>query len=245
MTIIKPQPPYLSLNFTAATSVADVLAAARAAISALAPEGRCDCGTTPDLIVNTTAGTPLNITSALQQVEMALRSGDIERVSDETLEDATEYLLDTGTVLAFDAANVLRKRLARNKATASLPVRPGIAVSTEGYVVPVVGIGHLGDETGDKVTLVSAVDLLDLLHHEAPRARGTTLLDTLASAVEAYNPAAFAHEDDVRYLCEGDTVHTVYCDWDGEEFYRNAVEDDDDTAAAPVSTFGRTIVGEA
>ena len=222
--------PYVALSLTEATSLADVIAAARTAIKTFAPP--CACGTTPDLILHTTAGEPYNLSSALQQVEMALRSGRFPKVTDETLEGATEYVLDRATDYGFDAANALRKRLARNKATANVAVRPGVLVSPEGVTVAVVGVGHVGDGD-DRITLLSAADVLEVLVHFAPRQRGLTLLDTLSTTCEAVDPTEYEHAP--YMLCTGDTEFTAYCGWDGEPYHTNPV----------LVQFGTPVVGEA
>jgi hypothetical protein len=77
------------------------------------------------------------------------------------------------------------------------------------------------------------------------RAHGLALLDAIAVAVEAFNPIEVAYEEESRFACEGDTVDTVYCGWDGAEFYRNAVIADDVAGEAVYIQFGPRVVGEA
>lgn len=240
---VAPAAPYLALSFTEATCLADVLALARAAINKSAPP--CVCGGSPDLTLITEGGDCVNVSAALMEAEMACRSGDFDRLGGDTTDSASEYLIDRATVRSFDVANLLRKRLARSKATKGVAVRPGVVVSDVGVVVSVVGIGHAGDETGDRITLVSSGELAEFLHHENPRGRGLALLDAIAVAVEAFNPIEVAYEEEVRFACEGDTVETIYCGWDGKEFYRNAVIADDVAGEAVYIQFGPRVVGEA
>lgn len=223
--------PYVALSLTEATSLADVIASARTVLDTFGP--LCPCGTTPDLIVETTAGETFNLTDALREVEMALRSGIFDRVRDETLESASEYVLDRATAYGFDAANRLRKRLARTKATSDLAVRPGLLVSREGIAVAVVGVGHLG-ATDDRLTLLSAADVLEVLTHLAPRQRGIALLDTLSTTCEVVDPTEYMDGYPLM-LCTGDTEFTVYCSWEGEPYRTNTV----------LTQFGPPIVGEA
>ena len=237
----KPVAPYLSLSFTDATNIAEIFALARAAIATLSPP--CECGTSPALMVTTAAGLGIDVTHALTMAEIALRSGDLDRLSPEIVEDAVDFLHDRAAAYATDVANTLRARLARNKHTRDLAVRSGFVVSTHGSSVAVVGIGYPEDE--NKITLVAAADLAEVLHHLAPRERGTTLLDTIATEVDAFNPTEIAREEEARFPCEGDTIHTVYVGWDDVEFYRNAVIADDVAGEAVYIQFGPRVVGEA
>lgn len=241
MKIVQPAPAYLALTFTEATNLAEIFALARSAIATLAPP--CECGTSPDLMVATTAGMGIDVTHALAMAEIALRSGNIDRLSTDVVEDAVEFIHDRAASYATDVANTLRARLSRNKDTRHLAVRSGFVVSTEGAAVAVVGIGY--PESEDKITLVAAADLAEILHHLAPRERGVTLLDTIASNVEAFNPTEIACEEEVRFACEGDTIHTVYVGWDDEEFYRNEVVVEDDTAGDVIYVQLGPPVGEA
>jgi hypothetical protein len=233
--------PYLSLTFTDATNIAEIFALVRAALAEVAPP--CECGTSPALMVTTTAGMGIDVTHALAMAEIALRSGNLDRLSTDVVEDAVEFVHDRAASYATNVANTLRARLARNKDTRNLAVRSGFVVSTEGAAVAVVGIGY--PESEDKITLVSAVELAEVLHHFAPRERGTTLLDTIATEVEAFNPTELACEEEVRFACEGDTIHTVYVGWDDEEFYRNEVVVEDDTAGQVIYVQLGPVVGEA
>ena len=237
----KPVAPYLSLSFTDATNIAEIFALARAAIATVSPP--CECGTSPALMVTTVAGLEIDVTHALTMAEIALRSGDLDRLSPEVVEDAVDFLHDRAAAYATDVANTLRARLSRNKYTRDLAVRSGFVVSTHGSSVAVVGIGYPEDE--NKITLVAAADLAEVLHHLAPRERGTTLLDTIAAEVDAFNPTEIACEEEARFPCEGDTIHTVYIGWDGAEFYRNEVAADDVAGEAIFVQFGPRVVGEA
>lgn len=238
---VKPAPAYLTLSFTDATNIAEIFALVRAALATVAPP--CECGTTPSLMVTTTAGMGIDVTHALAMAEIVLRSGNLDRLSPEIVEDAVEFIHDRAASYATFVANTLRARLARNKDTRNLAVRSGFVVSTEGSAVAVVGIGY--PESEDKITLVCAAELAEVLHHVAPRERGTTLLDTIATEVEAFNPTELACEEEVRFACEGDTIHTVYVGWDDEEFYRNEVVVEDDTAGNVIYVQLGPVVGEA
>ena len=238
---VAPAAPYLSLCFTEATCLADVLALARAALATLAPP--CECGGVPDLTLVTVAGEGVNVSQALMEAEIACRSGDFDRLGGDTTDLASEYLLDRAASKAHDAANLLRKRLARNKVTKDVAVRAGVVVTETGVAVSVVGIGHVGND--NRLTLVATGDLAEFLHHEQPRLRGVTLLDALACTLEAFDPTDVAYEEEARFACEGDTVDTVYCDWMETEFYRNEVVADDVAGEAVYVQFGPRVVGEA
>lgn len=228
----------LTLFFPDRAMLADVLMLARVALSSLAPE-RCECGSTPNLVYN-----GADVTASLLEAEMALRQGNMDMLTDANMDTVVSALRDAALTVAHTSADMLRARLAGNKRTAGLAVRPGVLCCGDtGQYVAVIGLQRKASAPDD-VVLLSAVDVTGLLHHgPLSRMRGTTLLSALEEEgryddeMAAIDPSEFEGPFS-RLVCDGDDVTTRYVDWAGNLLHAN------DATENVYVQFGPT-VGEA